>query len=303
MAHGRTLAGAAGPQGGKAGFGATGQLPGKVRAVAGEAQALVGGLVGAACHPTDARSADDLFAAACDAIRPDDEVDANPGLVIESPAMRELHGLLPRVARGGVNVLVLGETGVGKEIVAEELHRLSPRADQPLLRLNCAGFSETLLESELFGHEKGAFTGATQRKIGLLDAHLFFRLNGFSLTIPPLRERGEEILPLAEQFARAAARRMGESSDIALTDAARARDLAPLAVQPRWPGWAFRARERADRRGFPAWEVGNDRGASHHGNSPQSRRGFAGHCERLPAPWRVARPLHYPARQQPGGPT
>jgi two-component system, NtrC family, response regulator AtoC len=66
-------------------------------------------------------------------------------------------------------VLLLGETGAGKEILAETIHRLSPRRDAPFLRLNCAALSETLLESELFGHERGAFTGATHGKPGLLE--------------------------------------------------------------------------------------------------------------------------------------
>src|SRR5262249_9872312 len=68
-----------------------------------------------------------------------------------------------------INVLILGETGVGKEVMAERIHRLSPRAPKPRLGLNCAALSESLLESELFGHERGAFTGAQQTKPGLLE--------------------------------------------------------------------------------------------------------------------------------------
>jgi transcriptional regulator with GAF, ATPase, and Fis domain len=85
-------------------------------------------------------------------------------------AFARLAPLLERIAGASINVLLLGETGVGKEVVAEWLHRLSPRSARPLLKLNCAALSEPLLESELFGHERGAFTGAHQAKPGLLES-------------------------------------------------------------------------------------------------------------------------------------
>jgi transcriptional regulator with PAS, ATPase and Fis domain len=74
------------------------------------------------------------------------------------------------VAPAPTTVLILGETGVGKEVVAEQIHQQSPRAKKPFVRLNCGSLPETLLESELFGHERGAFTGAERRKIGYLEA-------------------------------------------------------------------------------------------------------------------------------------
>jgi DNA-binding NtrC family response regulator len=271
--------------------------PERVASAARAVAATLTALTGVACFPTDASSADDLFAAACDAIRPDDEVaPAHTELVVLDQAMRDLHALLPRVGRGAVNVMLTGETGVGKEIIAEQVHAASPRADKPLLRLNCAAFTDTLLEGELFGYEKGAFTGAAKRKVGLLesasggtvfldevgeleigiqakllrvietgilrrlggtdeikidvvyvaatnrDLHheikakrfrsdLYFRLNGFAIAIPPLRERISEIVPLAERFARAAAERMGEARPPTLSERARA---ALIAYQ--WPG-------------------------------------------------------------------
>jgi len=162
-------------------------------------------------------------------------------------------------------VLILGETGVGKEVLARRIHEVSPRAGRPMLAVNCASLSETLLESELFGHERGAFTGAVQSKPGLLEVaqggsvlldeigemslaiqakllrvveqrnvtrvgglrarsidvrfmaathrdleaeivrgtfrqDLYYRLNGISISVPPLRERVEEIRALAESF-------------------------------------------------------------------------------------------------------
>ena len=91
-------------------------------------------------------------------------------MVGESPRMREVYSFLARVAPTGSTVLLRGESGTGKELAARALHRASPRADRPFVTINCAAISETLLESELFGHEKGAFTGAVARKLGKLEA-------------------------------------------------------------------------------------------------------------------------------------
>ena len=210
--------------------------------------------------------------------------------------MRRVHELVARVAPSPISVLVLGETGVGKEVLAERIHRLSPRARQPLLRLNCAALPESLLESELFGHEKGAFTGATVSRPGLLAAadggtvfldeigelpmatqvkllrvleeravlavgsvkprpidvrfvaatnralelevergafraDLYFRLNGISVRIPPLRERRDEIEPLAAELIANACERISRATVPALSaNACRALHAHP------WPG-------------------------------------------------------------------
>ena len=86
-----------------------------------------------------------------------------------SRAMRELYSLVERVAPYGGNVLICGESGSGKEVIAREIHRLSPRRDRPFVPVNCASVSDELLENELFGHERGAFTGANERKIGVFE--------------------------------------------------------------------------------------------------------------------------------------
>jgi transcriptional regulator with PAS, ATPase and Fis domain len=190
--------------------------------------------------------------------------------------MQTLWRLVERIAHANISVLLQGETGVGKEVMTETIHNMSTRAAQPFLRLNCAALSEALLESELFGHEKGAFTGALSAKPGLLETadkgtvfldeigelplslqvkllrvieerrvlrvgglksraidvrflaatnrdleievargafrqDLFFRLNGITLTIPPLRERQTEIRPLAEIFIARACAESGRS--------------------------------------------------------------------------------------------
>jgi DNA-binding NtrC family response regulator len=97
-------------------------------------------------------------------------VDAPAGVVVADPEMQRVFQLVRKVAPTPTTVLILGETGVGKEVVAEQIHRQSPRAKGPFVRLNCGSLPETLLESELFGHERGAFTGADRRKVGHLEA-------------------------------------------------------------------------------------------------------------------------------------
>jgi len=227
--------------------------------------------VGVACYPHDGRTPEALVGRA-------GATDASEALgakdVVTTGALARLEPLVKKVAAGSISVLVLGETGVGKEVLARMIHDHSPRANKPLVCLNCASLSESLLESELFGHEKGAFTGAIATKQGLLEsaaggtafldevgemplslqakllrvieqrevlrvgaltprpidvrfvaatnrdlqreiAHgrfrqdLYFRLNGFSIVIPPLRERTEEIEPLAKHFVAIACKQTG----------------------------------------------------------------------------------------------
>lgn len=93
----------------------------------------------------------------------------NRQLVGESPLMRSIQDLLKRVAPTTGSVLITGENGTGKELVAHSLHALSPRFNKPLIEVNCAAIPEELIESELFGHEKGSFTGATQLRRGKFD--------------------------------------------------------------------------------------------------------------------------------------
>src|ERR1700674_4334358 len=93
-----------------------------------------------------------------------------PGVVGESPAMREVYYRTRLVSASRASVLLIGETGTGKELIARAIHRLSPRADGPYIRVNCGALSESLLESELFGHIKGAFTGAIDNKTGRFEA-------------------------------------------------------------------------------------------------------------------------------------
>jgi two-component system response regulator AtoC len=90
-------------------------------------------------------------------------------IVGESPAMQEVFEIVQQVAPTRATVLLLGESGTGKELIAKAIHQLSPRAKQPLVTVHCAALAPTLLESELFGHEKGAFTGAHERRIGRFE--------------------------------------------------------------------------------------------------------------------------------------
>ncbi len=92
------------------------------------------------------------------------------GFIGASPAMQEIFAMIKKVAAVNCNVLLQGESGTGKELVARSIHKLSPRKNRPFLAFNCAGFTEELICNELFGHEKGAFTGATMTKIGLIES-------------------------------------------------------------------------------------------------------------------------------------
>src|SRR5439155_19182 len=98
-----------------------------------------------------------------------DEVNLQHAMVGESPRMHEIYQFVAKVAASDSTILLLGESGTGKELVARAIHQSSPRNRQPFVAINCAAITETLLESELFGYEKGAFTGANQQTRGKLE--------------------------------------------------------------------------------------------------------------------------------------
>ena len=208
-------------------------------------------------------------------------------LVGHSPSLRRLLADLQAVAPTDATVLILGESGVGKEKVAQEIHRLSLRVTHPFIAVDCCSLQEALFESELFGHERGAFTGAVQRKSGLIEhasggtvfldeigeippaiqakllriletkrfrrlggtedlvadvriiaatnrdladmasrgefrQDLLYRLNAFTVQVPPLRERRDDILPIARYFlshpsvTRRTGKRLSEAAEQAL---------------------------------------------------------------------------------------
>ena len=215
-----------------------------------------------------------------------------PGLIGTSPSMQKIYKLVGQVARSDATVLLVGESGTGKELIARAIYANSPRAARPYVAINCAAIPDTLLESELFGHERGAFTGALTQRIGKFERadggtifldeigdmplalqakllrilqngefqrlggdqtlrtkvrviaatnkdlatmvkekafreDLFYRLNVVMIQLPPLRERTEDILPLADYFLQ----REGKERRLKLSAAAR------RALQAhRWPG-------------------------------------------------------------------
>ncbi len=229
---------------------------------------------------------------AADAPADDDRTDA---IVGRCPAMQEVYKAIGRVAAQNVAVLITGETGTGKELVARALYQHGERSGKPFLAVNCAAIPETLLESELFGHEKGAFTGAERRRIGKFEQcdggtlfldevgamtpalqakllrvlqdqrfervggaetlradvrvlaatnlnleaevsagrfrqDLYYRLSVFTIHLPPLRERGDDLALLARHYVRRFGRELGKE----------AREVSPEALEllrryP-WPG-------------------------------------------------------------------
>ena len=202
----------------------------------------------------------------------------------ESPPMKAVYNLIERVATSSVDILITGETGTGKELVAQAVHQRSRRKEAPFVPIDCGAIPETLLESELFGHERGAFTGADARRIGLIEVadggtlfldevaelppslqakllrvlqerrlrrvgarqetpvdvrivaatsrnidvmvengtfrrDLFYRINVVRISLPPLRQRGDDIGLLAEFFASRAGREMGRDAGRFSSDA------------------------------------------------------------------------------------
>jgi DNA-binding NtrC family response regulator len=132
---------------------------------------------GVATFPDDGTHAGDLIAVARERMRGgrpakrsrSQRMRIDPAFVAVDPMMKHVFELAERAAASAITVLVVGETGVGKEVVAETVHRAGARGAGPLVRLNCASLSDTLVESELFGHEKGAFTGAVAAKPGFFE--------------------------------------------------------------------------------------------------------------------------------------
>ncbi|MDP6980715.1 MAG: sigma-54 dependent transcriptional regulator [Myxococcota bacterium] len=265
-------------------------------------------------------------------------------LIGESAAIQSVHRQIRKVANADVPVLVMGDTGTGKELVASSIHRLSSRAQAPLVTVNCSTFSEQLLESELFGHEKGAFTDAKQARAGLFEmadggtlfldevsemrlelqakllrvvegqpfrriggqrelrtnvrlvaatnrhmedlveegrfrADLYFRLNVFRIDVPPLRDRGDDIVKLAQFFLGRFSQASGKSQP-RLTGPAR-----NLLLAYDWPGNVRELRGVIERAALlcEAGEIGpEDLPAEMHASSFVRRETDSGSSGKVP---------------------
>jgi two-component system, NtrC family, response regulator AtoC len=125
--------------------------------------------VGLACSPRDGRTSASLLEVANAAVRGINLELQTPPVALSDGTMESLRRIVERIAGSSISVLITGETGVGKGLLAKELHRKSPRASGAFIALNCAELPESLLEAELFGYQKGAFTGAAQAKAGLIE--------------------------------------------------------------------------------------------------------------------------------------
>jgi DNA-binding NtrC family response regulator len=150
-----------------------------------------------------------------------------PGIVGESPALLSALARLPRLAQGEVPIIVLGESGTGKELVARQVHRLSPRANGPFLPINCAALSESLLLEDLFGHAKGAFTGADRDRAGIFETARGGTVFLDEIGDLPLAAQGKLLRVLQEKEVR----RLGESTPRIVDGrvvAATHRDLAEM---------------------------------------------------------------------------
>jgi DNA-binding NtrC family response regulator len=203
-------------------------------------QALRLGAIDYLLKPVEPQQLHDLLARFRTGASDDRSVHAGPApherfgrLLGRSLSMRAVFHQIERVASTGVTVLLTGESGSGKELAASTLHEMSPRRHGPFLAINCGAISPSLMESELFGHEKGSFTGADrehagqlrrcdvrlvaatnrepQRAVehGRLREDLFYRLNVFPVHLPPLRARPEDIELLALHFLQAIGRQEG----------------------------------------------------------------------------------------------
>ena len=133
-------------------------------------------------------------------------------LIGNSAPMREIYSLIEQVAPSSASVLITGESGTGKELVARTIHQLSPRRDKPFIGINCSAIPETLMESELFGHEKGAFTGAASRRQGCFEL-----ADGGTLLLDEIAEMPEMLqAKLLRVIEERSLRRLGSRKELAI---------------------------------------------------------------------------------------